>query len=269
MGFAGSISILDTLSGDVLAEFIHDPDHPLLSALEMPLAAGECHVLGVSKAYVANAVSGFVTVIDVDNHEILKNIPVTLTPDGQTGLNILNTLQVPIQTPVSPDERFAAVAVLGLTNVPNSETGSADHVAIIDTATDTVKAFVPTPGGTHGVNWGAKLGGGYYAYVSCQWSNVMTIIDPDPTGEGDGSDAAVVGIILLANGSPGAGVTDGTGGQGIKPLPLTHDGWIQPTVALVGTGQLSDEVERWIGQLTEFQKDPSFHDLPDFEEFAE
>ena len=52
----------------------------------------------------------------------------------------------------------------------------------------------------------------------------------------------MVGRILLANGSAGAGVTDGVGGQGIKPLPMTHDGWIQPTVELVGTGQLSAEV---------------------------
>ena len=88
----------------------------------MPIAAGECHVDGVHKAYVANAVSGFVTVINVDTREIIKNIPVTKTPDGRTGENILGTLQVPIQTPVSPDERFVATAVLSLTTV------SPDHV---------------------------------------------------------------------------------------------------------------------------------------------
>ena len=32
---------------------------------------------------------------------------------------------------------------------------------------------------------------------------------------------AVVGTIILTNASPGAGVTDGTGGQGVKPLPIT------------------------------------------------
>jgi len=51
-------------------------------------------------------------------------------------------------------------------------------------------------------------------------------------------------------------VTDGTGGQGVKPLPMTHDGWNQPTVALSGTGQLSREVEGWIRRLTPEQKDP-------------
>jgi DNA-binding beta-propeller fold protein YncE/plastocyanin len=256
IGPAGSISILDTASGSVLREFVQNPADPLTAPLLMPIAAGECHVNGVAKAYVANVVSGMVTAINVDTQTILGNIPVTLAPDGQTGLDIFHTLQAPIQTPVSPNERWAATAVLSLTNVDRPPTGSADHVAIIDTTTDQVVAFVPTPAGTHGVNWGAKLGGGYYAYVTNQHANVLTIIDPDPNGDDNGADAAVVGTILLANGSRGAGVTDGTGGQGVKPLPMTHDGWIQPTVALAGTGQLSREVEGWIRKLTPEQKDP-------------
>lgn len=256
IGPAGSISILDTASGSVLREFVQNPSDPLTAPLLMPIAAGECHVNGVAKAYVANAVSGVVTAINVDTQTILGHIPVTLAPDGQTGLDIFHTLQVPIQTPVSPNERWAATAVLSLTTVDRPPTASADHVAIIDTTTDQVVALVPTPAGTHGVNWGAKLGGGYYAYVTNQHANVLTIIDPDPNGDDNGADAAVVGTILLANRSRGAGVTDGTGGQGVKPLPMTHDGWIQPTVALSGTGQLSREVEGWIRRLTPEQKDP-------------
>lgn len=258
LGPAGSISIVDTLSGDVLQEFTYDANDPIRSALLMPIAVGECHVDGVNTAYVANAVSGLVTVVDVDAMSLVTNIPVTLSPDGQTGLDLFHTLQVPIQTPVSPDEHWAATAVLSLTTVPTT-TGAPDHVAIIDTSRNEVVAFVPTPAGTHGVNWGAKLGGGYYAWVTNQHANVLTVIDPDPNRDLDGSDAAVVGTILLANGSPGAGVTDGTGGQGIKPLPLTHDGWVQKTVALVGTGQLAAEVEGWIAQLTDFQQDPDDH----------
>ncbi len=166
----------------------------------------------------------------------------------------MHTLQGPIQTPVSPDEKWVATAVFSLTTIDRASTGSADHVAIIDTHSNQVVAFVPTPAETHGVNWGAKLGGGYYAYVTNQHSNVLSVIDPDPNNDSDGSDAAVVGTILLANMSSGAGVTDGTGGQGVKPLPMTHDGWIQKTVALVGTGELSDEVESWILLLTDEQK---------------
>ena len=257
IGPAGSISIIDTASGAVLKEFVQNPNDPLTAPILMPIAVGECHVDGVPKAYVANAVSGKVTVINVDTQTILGNVPVTLAPDGQTGLDIFHTLQAPIQTPVSPDEKWAATAVLSFTNVARPPTDSADHVAIINTTTDQVVAFVPTPAGTHGVNWGAKLGGGYYAYVTNQHANVLTVIDPDPNEDGNGADAAVVGTILLANRSKGAGATDGTGGQGVKPLPMTHDGWIQPTVALSGSGKLSPEVEGWISLLTPEQKDPS------------
>jgi hypothetical protein len=200
-----------------------------------------------------------VTVINVDAQKILRNIPVTLAPDGKTGLNIFHTLQGPIQTPVSPDEKWAATAVLSLTSVSRPPTGSADHVAIIDTAADKIVKYLPTPAGTHGINWGAKKGGGYYAYVTNQHANVLTVIDPDPNKDGIGTDAAAVGAIRLANGSAGAGATDGTGGQGVKPLPMTHDGWIQPTVALSGTGALSAEVQSWINLLTPAQKDPASH----------
>lgn len=260
VGVAGSISVLDSESGEVLREFTYDANDPLRSALLMPLAAGECHVDGVNTAYVANVVSGVLTVLDVTNLELVTNIPVTLTPDGLSGLDLFHTLQVPIQCPVSPDERWCAVAVLSLTTVPRSTTGSADHVAIVDTSTNQVVAYVPTPAGTHGVNWGAKQGGGYYAWVTNQHANVLTVIDPDPNGDDDGSDAAVVGTLLLANGSGGAGVTDGTGGQGVKPLPMVHDGWIQRTVELSGTSALSPEVEGWLAALTAEQRNPGEHE---------
>jgi hypothetical protein len=256
LGFAGSVSIIDSDTGEILQEFVHNANDPLASALLMPIAAGNCHVEGVQMAYVANVVTGTVTVINVDAGTLVKNIPVTFAPDGQTGLNLLHTLQVPIQTPVSPDERWVVTAVLSLTTVDRPPTGAADHVAVIDTHTNEVVKFLPAQAGAHGVNWGAKLGGGYYAYVSNQHANVMTIVDPDPNFDGNGSDAAVVGRIVLSNGSAGAGVTDGTGGQGIKPLPITHDGWIQHTVALSGTGALSAEVESWIAALTDFQRNP-------------
>ena len=256
LGVGGSVSILDTATGAVLEEFVFDAADPLLSALQMPIAVGECHVEGRHTAYVANAVSGLVTVIDVDARVVLANIPVTRTPDGLPGFDLLHTLQVPIQTPVSPDEKWAATAVLSLTTVPHQPTGSPDHVALIDTETNQVVKLIATPAGTHGVNWGAKLGGGYYAYVTNQHANVLTVIDPDPDGDGAGTDAAVVGRIRLSNGSAGAGVTDGTGGQGVKPLPMTHDGWIQPSVALSGTGALSAEVEGWLALLTPEQRDP-------------
>ena len=56
---------------------------------------------------------------------------------------------------------------------------------------------------------------------------------------------------------PGQEVTtDGVGGQGVKPLPMTHDGWVQRTVEMAGTGLLSAEVEGWVNLMTEEQKNP-------------
>ena len=284
LGPQGKISILDTSTGNVEGEFGAG------NGVVMPLAAGECHVdedsnpltPDVNKAYVSDIVTGQVHVIDVgseggDAPNFITSIPVTLKPNAggapnHIGGSLFDTLQVPIQTPVSPDGRFVATAVLSLTTVPRDlPTGgsSADHVAIIDAKTDTVVKWLATPAGTHGVNWGAKDGGGYYAYVTNQHANVMTIIDPDPNGDGVATDAMIVANILLANGEAGLDtdgnpivrvhVTDGTGGQGVKPLPIVHDGWIQPTVALAeppaGPPAVSDEVKDWITALTLEQKE--------------
>jgi hypothetical protein len=49
-------------------------------------------------------------------------------------------------------------------------------------------------------------------------------------------------------------VTDGVGGQGVKPLPTPYDGWIQDTVTLAD--QADAEVRGWIAALTPCQRDP-------------
>jgi hypothetical protein len=101
-------------------------------------------------------------------------------------VDVFDTLQVPIQLPVSPDGRFVGVAVLSLTTVARPCTGSSDHIAIIDTATDTVVKFLGVPteagkaNGAHGANFGAKLGGGHYLHVASQFSNKLTVVDLDP-----------------------------------------------------------------------------------------
>lgn len=95
-----------------------------------------------------------------------------------------------------------------------------------------IPARTGTANGAHGVNFGMKAGGGYYAHVASQFSNMLTVLDLDPNGDHSATDAAVAGRILLANGQPGGTrVTDGVGGQGVKPLPTPYDGWIQDTVA--------------------------------------
>src|SRR5215216_3283557 len=256
-GFSSLQQIVDSENGAILRE-IQGP------AITMPVASGIQGVSQGNKAYVANIVSGQVSVVNMNTNQHIKDIPVTLTPECKRGpeFNVFHTLQVPIQLPVSPDGRFVAVAVLSLTTVPRSCTGSPDHVAIIDTRTDEVVKIVGIPvksgtaAGTHGANFGAKRGGGYYAYVANQWSNMMSIVDVDPNGDGQAADAAVVGRIRLANGAPGGPrVTDGVGGQGIKPLPNVYDGWVQDTVAVAA--ETDPEVQGWIAELTPCQKNPA------------
>jgi YVTN family beta-propeller protein len=261
-GFRGGIGVVDQLADnhDVVREF-RDPN-----TIRMPVATGIQGVTAGNKAYVANIISGQVSVIDLNTLQKIKDIPVTLTPNCLTGpqFDVFSTLQVPIQLPVTPDGRFVGVAVLSLTTVPRACTGFPDHVAVIDTATDTVVKFVGIPArpgtanGAHGGNVGAKEGGGYYLYVASQFSNMMTVVDIDPAGTGTGAAASVVGRIFLANGAPGGPrVTDGVGGQGIKPLPNVYDGWIQDTVAADAAGQTDAEVKSWIARLTRCQKDPA------------
>jgi YVTN family beta-propeller protein len=257
LGVDGGIGVVDQETLEVVKEF-------RAPAIKMPVATGIQSVTAGNKAYVANIVSGQVSVIDLDTMQHVKDIPVTLTPTCQSGpqFDVFSTLQVPIQLPVSPDGRFVAVAVLSLTTVPRPCTGFPDHVAVIDTAVDEVVRFVGVPAregtanGAHGANFGAKLGGGYYAHVASQFSNMLTVLDVDPNGDGVALDAAVVGRVFLANGAPGGPrVTDGVGGQGIKPLPNVYDGWIQDTVA--AADRADPEVQSWIAELTRCQKNPS------------
>ena len=81
------------------------------------------------------------------------------------------------------------------------------------------------------------------------------MVDRDPNGARNGTDATLVGRVLLGTGPD---VTDGVGGQGIKPLPNVYDGWIQDTVAL--TGQLHPEVDGWIAALTPCHRNPASTD---------
>ncbi len=132
---------------------------------------------------------------------------------------------------------------------------------MVDTATDTLVAMLGCDPGCHGVQWGAKDGGGYYAYVSSKFSNRMLVVDPDPNGAAapnDGSNADVVGAILLTD----QGVTTikddavsaypGMGGQGVLAVPNVYNGWVQQWV----DNCTSAECIAWKADLTAAQKNP-------------
>jgi len=126
-----------------------------------------------------------------------------------------------IQLPVSPDGKaLLAANVLSTT------------VTVVDPKTDKVVKDLPCTGGCHGINFGAKKGGGYYGYVSNKFSNVMQVIDIDPNNDGDISDAKVAGQVML-DGGPETKMDGsikakaGYGGQGVLPIPLVYNGWAQ------------------------------------------
>jgi hypothetical protein len=126
-----------------------------------------------------------------------------------------------IQLPVSPDgHALIAENVLSQT------------LTVVDPRTDKIVKDIPCAAGCHGANFGAKKGGGYYAYVSNKFANVMQIIDLDPNNDGDISDAREVGRVVLdatATTKTDAAVSGeaGYGGQGVLPIPLVYNGWVQ------------------------------------------
>ncbi|GAB3260714.1 YncE family protein [Nocardioides dilutus] len=126
-----------------------------------------------------------------------------------------------IQLPVSPDGK-ALLAVNTLSQTVN----------VIDPKTNKVIKDLPCNAGCHGANFGAKRGGGYYAYVSNKFSNAMQVIDIDPNNDGDISDAAIAGQLPLGPTSDTKMDDElvahpGQGGQGVLPLPLVYNGWSQ------------------------------------------
>jgi DNA-binding beta-propeller fold protein YncE len=176
-----------------------------------------------SKYYVSNFLSSTISVIDLKTpHPTpIKTIDLLANYDPISGAVSGGYGGLPIQTPVSPNGKWVFTA--------NTLTGT---ITIIDTATDTLVKSLQCDAGCHGVNFGAKAGGGYYAYVASKFSNELLVVDPDPNGDGSAIDAAVVGRVLLtaAKGTKADDVVTGNagmGGQGVLPIPVVYNGWVQ------------------------------------------
>lgn len=191
----------------------------VVSVGEAPIATGM--MPDDSKYYVANFLDSTITVIDTATGAVTKTIPLLANYNPITGAVTGPVGALPIQTPVSPDGKVMVTANI-LT----------DTITIVDTTTDVLVASLPCDAGCHGVQWGAKKGGGYYAYVSSQFSNTFQVVDPDPNGTGDLTTAAVVGRILLKTRPTTATddrivANDGMGGQGVLAVPVVYNGWVQ------------------------------------------
>jgi YVTN family beta-propeller protein len=174
-----------------------------------------------SKYYVANFLDSTISVVRTATGAVIKTIPLLANYDPIGGGLTGPVGGLPIQTPVSPDGKVMVTANI-LT----------DTITIVDAKLDLLVASLPCDAGCHGVQWGAKKGGGYYAFVTSQFSNTLQVVDPDPAGTGDLTKAAVVGRILLKT-QPATATddrivaNDGMGGQGVMAVPNVYNGWVQ------------------------------------------
>jgi DNA-binding beta-propeller fold protein YncE len=233
----------------------------------LPIASGM--MPDASKYYVSNYVDSTITCISIgaprcrDGSINLPTKTISLLLGGTTlgnydpiaGTGFATSGGLPIQTPVSPNGKYMVTAA--------TLTGT---ITIIDTTTDTLVKVLPCSAGCHGVNFGAKKGGGYYAYVSSKFSNDLIVVDPDPNDDGNPMDARIAGRIVLAidnsrdrrdrDDDDDSGDDDvqsddrvsayaGMGGQGVLAIPLVYNGWVQKLPA------------DWKRRLTARQLDPT------------
>ncbi|MGR9074479.1 MAG: YncE family protein, partial [Gammaproteobacteria bacterium] len=194
------------------------------------------------RAYAANLLGtppllSSLSVIDIPGRKKLADIDLAADYDPVSGKISGEAYGLlPIQTPVSPDGKYVVTA--------NTLSMS---ITIVDTATNKVVKSLPCEAGCHGVHFGMKKGGGYYAYVASKFANNLIVVDMDKL--------EVAGSILLADARDGSILAhNGMGGQGVLPLPLVEHGYLKETLKLSGKNELSPEVEGWLSALTDGQK---------------
>ena len=197
-----------------------------------------------SKIYATNLLHHSLSVINGHTGELMKTVnliadyhPITGGFADNDGNGVIAVGVLPIQTPVSPDGKAVVIAATG------------GQILIIDTATDSIVKMLECDPGCHGANFGAKEGGGYYAYVSSKFSNRLAVVDVDPNNDGNLSDADIVGYISLAD--TNTTVKDDTivglngfGGNGVLAIPNVYNGWVQNLPSV------------WKDQLTAAQQNP-------------
>ncbi len=144
----------------------------------------------------------------------------------------------PIQLPVSPDDRYMLVVGTFTSNV-----------LVIDMTNHKIFKLLACGPGCHGINFGAKKGGGYFGYVSIKFANKLMVVDADPNGDGNISDAEVAGE-MLTSGTATKVMDDtpsaqfGQGGQGVWAMPDVNNGPVQTLP------------DAWKSQLTCAQLEP-------------
>ena len=237
--FTGDVGFYDINSGTVVERTPTGNSAPGAH----PIAIGM--MPDSSKFYAANLLHHSVSVIDregalkktinlIADYNPIDGTIVDRDGDGQATVGVL-----PVQLPVSPDGRAVVVANMG-----------SPSIIVIDTKTDKVVKMLPCDPGCHGANFGAKKGGGYYAYVTSKFSNELIVVDADPNNDGNLSDAKIAGRVSLVSDSH-TPIDDrvtslaGYGGQGVLAIPNVYNSWVK---------YLPGE---WKEQLTHSQQNPA------------
>jgi hypothetical protein len=164
-----SILFKEVLNGDEedMKESVFE-DHPHT----LPLMAGVTN--DGKHAFAATSAGGKFYVFDVEKKELIKSFDVGPSP---------------IQTVPSPDGKYVAVPLTG-----------SGELAVISTESWDIAEKIENVGyGAHGVYFGEKQGGGWYAYVSNKFTTWVTVVDMDTL--------QIAGYIPLPK--------DAWGGQGI------------------------------------------------------
>src|SRR5215217_3102819 len=224
-------TLLDIPAGSITSK-VHTGTLPIASGM-MPDA---------SKYYVSNFVDSTISVVDMKAPQhVTKTINLLQNYDPITGDITGPVGAFPIQTPVAPTGKYVVQA--------NTLTAT---ITFIDTATDTLVKSLPCDYGCHGANFGAKKGGGYLLYISSKFANTLTVVDPDPNNDGSPVDAKILGKVVLA--STGDTKQDdkpiediGMGGQGVLPIPVVYNGWVQNVPNKDSFTQLTCEQRHPIG----------------------
>lgn len=201
--------------------FVHKPTG------EFPIATG-MDPAG-TKTYMADFLGGSISCFSNEG-------PACVADDGTKVANKSIDLWSDYDPIAGPSGEFGGLGIQIAVAPDNSGGINANtltsNLTIFDPKTDKVVAWLPCHAGCHGVNFGAKKGGGYYAYVSSKFANVIEVVDIDPNGDGNPADAAIVGQLLTE--ATSATATDdtvtgyaGMGGQGVLPVPIAYEGWVE------------------------------------------
>jgi hypothetical protein len=107
-----------------------------------------------------------------------------------------------------------------------------ETLLVIDTDTDEIVKMLPCDPGCHGVLFGVKENGGYYAYALNLLSNEMIVVDADPNNDKNLTDATVAGripLVALENTTKDDNIVGSVamGGQGVLTIPVVYTGWVQ------------------------------------------